>query len=140
MNVSTLQRIKLGPIILLVFMAVVSAALALVTLEDTTYILIAVAVTAGGFVVAQTLKNWRTGLAIFLVWMLFEDLARKYLGNNMAVYFAKDVLLAACCISYYAARLREKHSPVRASFFFPLFLFFVWSLLEVFNFASPSIW
>src|SRR5579859_6432849 len=38
------------------------------------------------------LKSWRMGFYLFIVWLLFEDLVRKYLGNNMAIYFAKDVL------------------------------------------------
>jgi len=42
------------------------------------------------FVVAM-LNSWRKGLYFFLTWLLFEDFARKYLGNNMAIYFAKDV-------------------------------------------------
>src|SRR5215472_12105060 len=42
------------------------------------------------FVVAM-LNNWRNGLYFFLAWLLFEDLARKFLGNNMAIFFAKDI-------------------------------------------------
>src|ERR1700730_11478054 len=29
----------------------------------------------------SVLKNWRSGFYLFLVWLLFEDLPRKYLGN-----------------------------------------------------------
>src|SRR5579864_7640414 len=44
-------------------------------------------------VIALTiLRSWRTGFYFFITWLLFEDLARKYLGNNMVIYFAKDVL------------------------------------------------
>jgi hypothetical protein len=39
------------------------------------------------------LNNWRNGLYLFLIWLLFEDFARKYLGNNMAIYFGKDLLV-----------------------------------------------
>jgi hypothetical protein len=28
------------------------------------------------------INNWRTGVYFFLAWLLFEYLARKYLGNN----------------------------------------------------------
>src|SRR5437899_6647772 len=38
------------------------------------------------------LNNWRHGVYLFLAWLLFEDFARKFLGNNMAIYFAKDFL------------------------------------------------
>src|SRR6267154_2926868 len=52
------------------------------------------------FVVAM-LNSWRRGLYIFLIWLLFEDFARKYLGNNMAIYFAKDFLVAVVYISLF---------------------------------------
>src|SRR6266403_610693 len=41
------------------------------------------------FVVA-ILHDWRNGLYLFVAWLLFEDLGRKFLGNNMGIYFAKD--------------------------------------------------
>src|SRR5262249_7086737 len=34
-------------------------------------------------IVVAILNNWRHGVYFFLTWLLFEDLARKYLGNNM---------------------------------------------------------
>jgi len=51
-------------------------------------------------VVLTILLDWRTGIYFFLVWLLFEDMARKFLGNNMAVYFGKDVLAAVCYFSF----------------------------------------
>ncbi|MFY9937234.1 MAG: hypothetical protein WAK33_10195, partial [Silvibacterium sp.] len=45
------------------------------------------------------LKNWRLGTYMFLVWLIFEDLVRKYLGNNMAIYFGKDVLVGLVFVS-----------------------------------------
>jgi len=41
----------------------------------------------------RILNNWRHGLYIFFGWLFFEGFARKLLGNNMAIYFAKDVLV-----------------------------------------------
>src|SRR5215470_10054565 len=41
----------------------------------------------------KILNNWRQGLYIFFGWLFFEDFVRKYLGNNMAIYFAKDFLV-----------------------------------------------
>jgi hypothetical protein len=35
-------------------------------------------------VVLPMLRNWRTGRYVFLAWLLFEDIVRKYMGNNMA--------------------------------------------------------
>ena len=44
-------------------------------------------------VIGVIFSNWRSGVYFFLVWLLFEDLIRKYLGNNMAIYFGKDMLV-----------------------------------------------
>lgn len=38
----------------------------------------------------RILGNWREGFLIFFIWLLFEDLIRKYMGNNMLIFFAKD--------------------------------------------------
>ena len=45
---------------------------------------------AGGAIVVAILNNWRNGVYFFLSWLLFEDFVRKFLGNNMVIYFAKD--------------------------------------------------
>ena len=39
------------------------------------------------------LRDWRRGLYFFFGWLFVEDFARKYLGNNMAIFFAKDILV-----------------------------------------------
>src|SRR5262245_11848028 len=56
----------------------------------------------------KILNNWRQGLYIFFGWLFFEDFVRKYLGNNMAIYFAKDFLVVLVYISFFAARRRRK--------------------------------
>src|SRR6266516_2793436 len=43
----------------------------------------------------RILNNWREGFYLFMVWLLFEDLIRKYMGNNMYIFFAKDFLVGA---------------------------------------------
>jgi hypothetical protein len=96
---------------------------------------------AGAAAIAITAINWRTGLYLLLAWLLVEDLARKYLGNNMAIYFAKDVLLAAVYISFFA-RWRRKDQDLKT--FRPPFLtalaVFIWfGFIQVFNPASTSI-
>src|ERR1022692_1820809 len=45
------------------------------------------------FVAGRIAHDWRSGVYFFFVWLLFEDLIRKYMGNNMYVYFAKDILV-----------------------------------------------
>jgi hypothetical protein len=85
------------------------------------------------------LRNWRLGLYFFLVWVLFEDLTRKFLGNNMAIYFAKDILVGLVYLSLFvdirAGRARVFRPP-----FLPFLAVFIWfGILQVFNSNSPHI-
>jgi len=90
------------------------------------------------FVIAM-LNNWRRALYIFLIWLLFEDFARKFLGNNMAIYFAKDFLLAIAYLSLFLAWRRKQVQGFRPPFVLPL-LFLVWfGFLQIFNPASVHI-
>src|SRR5260370_11370232 len=94
---------------------------------------------AAGAIVLVILNNWRNGLYIFLIWLLFEDFARKYLGNNMAIYFAKDFLVAVVYLSLFLAWRRNQIEGFKPPFLVPL-LFLVWfGVLLVFNPASPHL-
>jgi len=42
--------------------------------------------------VPYLLRNWRVGVGVFLVWLVCEDLFRKLAGNDLRIYFAKDVI------------------------------------------------
>src|SRR5258708_27651924 len=117
MSLNAFERPKLGPIALVPISILAAWLLAQGILRDTTYLLIPVAICAVVVILFQTFKNWRTGVILFIVWMLFEDLARKYLGNNMAVYFGKDVLAAACYLSYFTTARIERHLTERPAFF-----------------------
>src|SRR6266481_9752188 len=64
----------------------------------------------GGAIVIGILNNWRNGVYFFLSWLLFEDFARKFLGNNMAIYFAKDFLALVVLISFVAAQRKIKET------------------------------
>lgn len=140
MSLNFFGRTKLGPIAW-VFPAMLAAwLLAQAVVQGTNYLLVPSAIVASAIVLFQTWKNWRIGVILFIAWMLFEDLARKYLGNNMAVYFGKDALAAACYLSFYTTRDHKRRLPVRPAFFFPFMLLFGWSLLEVLNPNSPSLW
>src|SRR5215469_913730 len=86
------------------------------------------------------LNNWRRGLKILLVWLLFEDLVRKYLGNNMALYFGKDVLAAVFYLSFFTAIRSEKIRLFKPPFGVPLLLMIWFGVMQVFNPASPSIY
>src|SRR5260370_31828221 len=46
-------------------------------------------------------KNWRLGLYGFVAWVAVEDLIRKYLGNNMLIYFGKDFIVLALYLSFF---------------------------------------
>jgi hypothetical protein len=92
-------------------------------------------------IVAVTAINWRTGLYLLLAWLLLEDLARKYLGNNMAIYFAKDFLLAVVYASFFASWRRK--DPTLKTFrppFLRALLVLIWfAFIQVFNPASTTI-
>src|ERR1700693_5169970 len=89
--------------------------------------------------VVHILNDWRSGVVLFLLWLLFEDLARKYLGNSMTVYFAKDFLVAIAYLSFYLAKRRREVEIFRAPFLVPLGIFFALAFVEVFNTFSPNI-
>jgi hypothetical protein len=105
---------------------------------DTTTLGFAAIICVGVFVLGMTAVNWRNGLYLLLAWLLLEDLARKYLGNNMAIYFAKDFLLAAVYASFFA-RSRNQVKTFRPPFIVALGLFFIFACMHVFNPVSTSI-
>jgi len=97
-------------------------------------------VIVGGAVVIGILNNWRNGVYLFLGWLLFEDLARKFLGNNMAIYFAKDFLLLVVYISFFADCRKRKVKLFKAPFIVPVVIFVWFGVMQIFNPASTSIW
>ncbi len=93
----------------------------------------------GCAIVVAILNDWRRGLYLLLTWVLFEDLFRKYLGNNMAIFFAKDFLAIILYISFFIARRKNLVKSFKPPFLIPLLIFFWYGLLQVFNPASTSI-
>jgi hypothetical protein len=89
--------------------------------------------------VVHILNDWRSGVLLFLIWLLFEDLARKYLGNSMMVYFAKDLLVAIAYFSFYFAKRRREVDVFKPPFLVPLVLFFALAFVQAFNTFSPNI-
>jgi len=85
------------------------------------------------------LNNWRLGFYLFLLCILFEDLARKYMGNNMAIFFAKDVLVGLTYVSFFVALRRGQVESLRPRFLLPLSLFCWLGVVQVFNPSSPSL-
>jgi len=96
-----------------------------------------------GFIVCVVaiaiLRNWRAGFYSFLTWLLFEDLARKYMGNNTALFFGKDVLAFLTYLSLFAAIRAGREKTFRPKFLF-FFAIFVWlGLMQIFNPNSPHV-
>jgi hypothetical protein len=95
----------------------------------------------GVAIVVTILNNWRRGLYFFLAWLLFEDFARKFLGNNMAIFFAKDFLIAVVYLSFFAAHRRKAKDIqiFRPPFLVPLLVLVWFGFVQIFNPASTSI-
>jgi hypothetical protein len=94
---------------------------------------------AGCAVVVAVVNDWRKGLYFFLGWLLYEDFARKYLGNNMAIYFAKDFLLLVVYLSFFVAYRRKEAVGFRPPFLVPLLLFLWFGIMQIFNPGSTHI-
>jgi hypothetical protein len=108
--------------------------------NDVRFIIYGVLIFAGCIVAAMALRNWRTGFYIFLIWMIFEDFVRKYMGNGLALFFGKDILLGLVYLSFFAAVLKGREKTFRPPFLLFLSLFFWLGVLQIFNQNSPSIW
>jgi hypothetical protein len=94
----------------------------------------------GSVFIVAILNDWRNGVYLFFTWLLFEDLARKYLGNNMAVFFAKDILVAIVYMSFYIAVRRKKTIKIVRPPFFVAVMLLVWfGIMQMFNPASSTI-
>ena len=91
-------------------------------------------------ITAAMLRNWRAGFFVFLVWLLFEDLIRKYMGNDMRIYFAKDYLALITYISILIAINQRRAVLFRPRFLFFFGLFLWLAILQVFNPEIPSVW
>ena len=107
--------------------------------EDMRSVVYAVLIFAAGAVIVTVLRNWRTGFYLFFVWMLIEDLVRKYMGNSLELFFGKDVLVACVYIALFVEIRRGREKSFRPPFLLSLSLFFWLGLIQVFNQNSPSI-
>jgi hypothetical protein len=93
----------------------------------------------GCAVVVTILRNWRVGFYMFFVWMLFEDLPRKYLGNGPLLFFGKDVLVAFVYIALLVEIRRGREKSFRPPFLLFFALFFWLGVVQIFNQNSPHI-
>jgi hypothetical protein len=90
-------------------------------------------------VVVGILNDWHRGVYILVAWIFFEDFARKYLGNNIMIYFAKDILALTLYLSFLRARRGPRIERFRVPFRVSLLLFIWLGLIQMFNSASTSI-
>lgn len=139
-RITFLRNRKLGSLAMLLAALAAAYVLAVLILTGETQNLpFAALVVVGAAILLSILNNWRSGIYFFIAWLLFEDLIRKYLGNNMVIYFGKDALVGMAYLSFFLAVRRGKAVSFKPSFWFPLALFFWLGVLQVFNPASPHI-
>jgi hypothetical protein len=106
---------------------------------DERSLVFATLILGGCLVAAVILRNWRTGFYIFFVWMMFEDLVRKFMGNSLALFFGKDVLLALVYIALFVEIRHRREKAFRPPFLLFFSLFFWLGVLQIFNPNSPHI-
>jgi hypothetical protein len=136
-------RVSRNPLVtFLIFLFVIflgyQAAQAILANDLSSLVLAGMLVLAGAVVVA-VLNDWRRGLYMLVAWILFEDFVRKYLGNNMAIYFDKDLLAILLYLFFYRARPAERNEKPKIPFRVPLMVFFWFCLSQMFSPASPSV-
>jgi hypothetical protein len=61
---------------------------------------------AGGLLLlaatSTLLRSWHLALGVFLIWLVVEDLVRKLSGNDIRIYFVKDVIYLLLLISLFS--------------------------------------
>lgn len=107
--------------------------------EDTQWLTYGTLIFAGCAVAVTVLRNWRSGFYLFFIWMLSEDLVRKYMGNSLELFFGKDILLAFVYVALFAEIRRRREKTFRPPFLPFLSLFVLLGVIQVFNQNSPSI-
>jgi hypothetical protein len=99
----------------------------------------AAAVLILAFIIAvpYLLKNWRVMLGVFLVWLVLEDLFRKLAGNDLWIYFAKDVAFLILLLGLFLdPGFRERWRAATGATRFVLYALVAWALIM----SVPSWW
>ena len=131
------QVVGIGFFLVVIFLAYKAAEAILA--DDLTSMIYAAFLAGGVVVVVAILNDWRRGVYIFFAWIFLEDFVRKFLGNNMAIYFGKDALVVLLYLSFLRAQFTARPEKFRIPFRIPLLVFFWFGLLQVFNPNSASI-
>jgi hypothetical protein len=106
---------------------------------SSSYLLLTVAAAVGFVVMNMILRDWRMGVFLFLIWLIFEDLIRKYAGNALFIFFAKDAIIGFTYVAMFVAYRRKKLLTFKPPFLFWLGIFFWLGAMQVFNPNSPSV-
>jgi hypothetical protein len=106
--------------------------------DNTAYMALAVVAVLGIAMTMTILKDWRSGLSIFLCWLVLEDTIRKYFGNSLIIFFAKDLIIGITYFSMLLARRKNQLLVFKPPFKFWLAIFFWMALAQVFNPHSPT--
>lgn len=109
-----------------------------IVFQNTRALMLAGVVIAGILVFFAILQDWRRGLYLFLFWMVFEDLIRKYSGNATAMFFVKDVVALMMYLSMFAACRRQRLATFHPRFAKWLLVFIALGLIQMFNPNTPS--
>ena len=86
------------------------------------------------------LKDWKMGVYFVLLWLTFEDLPRKFLGNNLMVFFGKDLLMAWGYLSFFYWMKRTGQRMFRPPFGLALAVLVWYAVIQILNPNSPSLW
>jgi len=131
----------LTPLLFIIGLAIAYLTAGYIVSGDFTSLAFVAMIAVGAVAASAILGNWRNGTYFFLAWLLFEDFARKFLGNNMAIYFAKDFLVLLVYLSFFAAyRRKDRDLQTFRPPFLSVLLVFIWfGAMQVFNPASTSI-
>jgi hypothetical protein len=104
-----------------------------------TYLILTAVAGVGFLTMIYVLKDWRSGVFIFLVWLVFEDLVRKFTGNSLFMFFGKDILIGLTYVSMLIALRQRRLLLFKPPFLFWLAVFFWVGVVQLFNPNSPSI-
>src|ERR1700732_2254080 len=131
----------LTPLLFIIGLAIAYLTAGYIVSGDFTSLAFVAMIAVGAVAASAILGNWRNGTYFFLAWLLFEDFARKFLGNNMAIYFAKDFLAVVVYLSFFSAyRRKDKNiQSFRPPFRAALLVLFWFGVMQVFNPASTSL-
>ncbi len=125
--------------LLIGFFALIWQISGFVTQGSSLYLLLTLVAAVAFFVMNTILRDWRKGIFLFLIWLLFEDTIRKYAGNSLFVFFAKDIIVGFTYVAMFVAYRRRNLITFKPPFLFWLGIFFWLGAVSVFNPNSPSV-